>query len=748
LSRPAADGILFAPLSSKEAEPTSLAANLAQLVREARWVELEAAWTEHALGSAALGPALEAVNAAAARREIQRCLPLVREHAEVLGGAGRSAEAAELLGTTMLLGGSPGELTRPLLLQAEQAFAGQAFWEIYREIAGLREGAPDPRAAWRAFRKLLALEPGRVLYHAAGWGLGRVDAVELVAREVAVRFLTGRSDRFPLQTTIEIFEVLESSDLRCLVVRDPAALDRLLKEEPLEVLRWVLLRNDGRASQAAIKLAMGTLGVDGSRFTSWWKRAQKQAEGSEWFELSGPPNRALVRMLDRAEDPSAGLRRQLLRSRDLGEALARVRALFTGGASVEGVRATALEALEELAAQRGELAQRLAAWLFLREQRGATPELLRAVLETARSAPPPADRSQPSALWTLFQTIPGVREQERGLELLQECLGEAWLAEAEQSLVHAPPGMVRGLVDALEAAGRSEALAQHYSALLARPTRNPVLLVRLAERIETGPMAERLAPGAQRAQCLLQLAVHLHGVTSANPTLSRARARLVALLTEGEPPLLRRLLADSDLETLRGFASLLENGVDRAIDRLFTQVAVGLSPDVFKVEERAFWDSQQIWVTRAGMHRLQEELRLLRDVKIPENAEAIGRAASYGDLSENAEWSAAIEEQRNLTNRAMELEGELANARLIENALLPEGLVAPGTHVRYRDLESGSEHEIDVLGPWDADGERRVSYRSPLAAGMLGRRAGDEALLSLPSGRVAVRILSVAPIAL
>src|SRR6185503_15353035 len=101
-------------------------------------------------------------------------------------------------------------------------------------------------------------------------------------------------------------EVLEPGDLRCLVVNDPIALEKLLKEEPLEVLRWVLARNDGRAPHAAIKLAMTTLGVDGARFTNWWKRAQKQAQDSEWFELSGPPNRAQVRLLQRAEDPAAG----------------------------------------------------------------------------------------------------------------------------------------------------------------------------------------------------------------------------------------------------------------------------------------------------------------------------------------------------------------------------------------------------------------------------------------------------------
>jgi hypothetical protein len=147
---------------------TSLAMNLAQLVRDGLWDELESAWTEHVLASAALPPALDALQAAALRREVQRCLPYVREHVEVLAANARAADAVELVGTTMLLGGAPGELAKLLLENAERAWGGEPFWEPYRELSGLRDGAPDMRGSWRKFRKLLALAEGRVVYHAAG----------------------------------------------------------------------------------------------------------------------------------------------------------------------------------------------------------------------------------------------------------------------------------------------------------------------------------------------------------------------------------------------------------------------------------------------------------------------------------------------------------------------------------------------------------------------------------------------------
>ncbi|MHC4376747.1 MAG: GreA/GreB family elongation factor, partial [Planctomycetota bacterium] len=131
-----------------------------------------------------------------------------------------------------------------------------------------------------------------------------------------------------------------------------------------------------------------------------------------------------------------------------------------------------------------------------------------------------------------------------------------------------------------------------------------------------------------------------------------------------------------------------------------------------------------------------------------ENSEAIGRAASYGDLSENSEWEAAMEEQRNLTSRAMEIEEELRQAQLIEDAAIPMGVVAPGTRVDYKDLEDGSEHAVSILGPWDSEADDCISYRSPFAQGLLGSKPGAEVEVTLPTGTQKVEVLAVEPMKL
>jgi transcription elongation factor GreA len=119
-------------------------------------------------------------------------------------------------------------------------------------------------------------------------------------------------------------------------------------------------------------------------------------------------------------------------------------------------------------------------------------------------------------------------------------------------------------------------------------------------------------------------------------------------------------------------------------------------------------------------------------------------AAEQGDLSENSEWDAALEEQRNLAGRISTLEGEVAMAQLLENAMIPDAMACPGTVVRYTQEGMEGEQSIQILGPWDStDDGRIVSYQAPLAKGMLGMQGGESTAIELPGGRIDIEVVGV-----
>jgi transcription elongation factor GreA len=338
-----------------------------------------------------------------------------------------------------------------------------------------------------------------------------------------------------------------------------------------------------------------------------------------------------------------------------------------------------------------------------------------------------------------------MRDQERCVRALADVLGENWADEGAKHFQHAPPGMARPLLEALLVKGKQAELAAHYRELLARPLRAPEALLQLARAAEGGRLKGTFPPPVQRAEALLSLASFLFLNKKSDPAFGRVQTRLGELLCKGKEPLLRRLLEGSQHASLEGLQRTLQRGVDEDIDRLLTSILARAAPPVSAADAAYFWESDRIWTTREGLERRRKELHVLREEKIPANQDAIGKAAAMGDLSENSEWEMAIQEQEKLTTRASEIESELRVAELIENAILPENTVCPGTSVRYRELENASEHEIEILGPWDTEREHVVSYRAPLAAGLLGRRPGDRAKIKLPSGEMEVEVLTARP---
>jgi len=117
----------------------------------------------------------------------------------------------------------------------------------------------------------------------------------------------------------------------------------------------------------------------------------------------------------------------------------------------------------------------------------------------------------------------------------------------------------------------------------------------------------------------------------------------------------------------------------------------------------------------------------LVEKKIPANSKEIAIARSYGDLRENHEYKAAKEMQKILMRRKGELENQLVRARGTDFANPRTDVVSMGTVVRSIDLKTNATEHFTILGAWDSDPEKGVvSYLSPVAQSLLGKKVGDE----------------------
>jgi transcription elongation factor GreA len=145
---------------------------------------------------------------------------------------------------------------------------------------------------------------------------------------------------------------------------------------------------------------------------------------------------------------------------------------------------------------------------------------------------------------------------------------------------------------------------------------------------------------------------------------------------------------------------------------------------------------RQVLITRQGFESLKKELHQLRKVERPGNIRAIEEARAHGDLSENAEFSAAKERQSFLDARINELEYKLANAEVIDPDTLPKDKAVFGCTVVLENIDTGDEVSYQLVGPEESNiKEGRISVESPLGKAIIGRKLGDELVIDAPGGR-------------
>ncbi len=152
--------------------------------------------------------------------------------------------------------------------------------------------------------------------------------------------------------------------------------------------------------------------------------------------------------------------------------------------------------------------------------------------------------------------------------------------------------------------------------------------------------------------------------------------------------------------------------------------------------------SEQTFLTREGLKKLEEELEYLRTVRRAQVAERLHNAQEDGELIENAEYEDAKNEQAFIEGRIMTLEALLSNAVLIKDEG-PEGIVGLGSRVTVREGNSKPEMYL-LVGAAEANPkEGRISNESPLGKALLGRRVGDDVKVSAPAGTLSFRVVAI-----
>jgi transcription elongation GreA/GreB family factor len=596
--------------------------------------------------------------------------------------------------------------------------------------SGLEGGQPTDRVL-RVLDACRSIEPGGFVVERTERRPYRVEAFDADAGAYTLAGSGGRVE-VPIRDLAYHYEPAGPDDFRVLEQLTPERIAVLAENDPAALVLGVVRSRGGQMSADDLRYVLSPQHVESGRWSKWWTsaRAALRRGGRVRIEGRSPvmlvydpagvdPTKELARELAGESDPMKQwpLVRSYLRSKpsDLGPVL-------SVGTNLQKTFDHFAEGDPSRALQAGAVLEWLGGQPALAEVEVPTPrwgELLRASDE----------------LTAAMVTLGDAQLWEGLLGAIRRDWSDSWMELYVAALAVAPPGAADRIAAALLEAGQAEQVQAAIDRALQKPGRHFATLIWLWQ----GP-ATKLALGAPgRVEVLLRLLAALdewgHPEPQWRAVSGTARSRLRSAVLAKKRGVLRECVGRIEEPSM---ASALRRQIERCrgLSSAARQDALATVREVFpqiwaepKVEPWA--DPNALYVTREGQARKQAELDEIVDVKMRENARALGEAAAHGDLSENSEYRFALEERDLLRARMAQIQNEMVMARILTGNDVSNDRVNIGTRVTLTGLRDGRQIEVTILSPWEADAERRIyNYKAPVCQQLLGLKPGDAATLS------------------
>ncbi len=629
-----------------------------------------------------------------------------------------------------------------------QLYGQQERFDVVLQSSGLEGGRPV-RSALKVLDLCLTLQPGDTL-------ISRMDdrVVEVTEIDRANGLFTlrreGRATTRPAAEVSREYDRIAADDFRVVRQLRPESLGALIQENPLGVVIGLIHAHGGHIDADLLKAELVPKYIEHKDWAKWWTRARAEIKRSPNVDLEGRAPIILTynaagRTLESETWDALQAQREPTDWMStvegyLREKVARKEAPDTGLLARFCEHVT--KYIAAVRTRRPGEALTTALVLDRLAEKGLTvaAELRSVALDVLREA------ADPTALLT---EVPHEGLRERGFQLMQTARPGDWVTHALRWLPSVPAGLMDKIATAAIEAGQTEAVQAFVDQGLSDLAHHPELVYWLWK----GPKkkAQLKLPGDFELYREIIDTVSALGrsVTAEIEVVKQFRERVKAALSLRDFDRVRKALvscSEAAAITLRWKMLRLEGLGENTPARLL-DILRDVHPQLWVVrpKELAPWaDPEVVWTTGAGLTRRTAERDDIVNVKMRENAQKIGEAASHGDLSENAEYKFALEERDLLRARLAAINDELSRARKIEPHDVPEDSVGVGSRVTLRRTDDGTRRLMTFFGPFDTDVERGIySYQAPVSQQLMGRRIGDRVTIAIDGQNVEYEVVAI-----
>jgi transcription elongation GreA/GreB family factor len=628
-----------------------------------------------------------------------------------------------------------GELRGEILSLYRQVHQDREDLDTWIDRSGLQTGK-SVRRALRFLETGLRLAVGTFLIHRTEDVAAEITAFDLQADLVTVKTIRGGQD-FEIARLIEEYDLAEENDFRILTQLHPDRLTDLVQKDPVALAVGVLRSRGDRLDRDELKLLLVPRCLPAEKWSDWWAKVRTGVKRSPNLRIEGRSPMFLI--YDEAGQSleeevwaafiKAGTPRQWL---DLLQGYlrdAKHRKTDPNVEFVERVQRALVDRIDR----------------FIRHKDRASAFATALVIERVAADGLPVSADAHGLALRMLQeaddpvmvaaSVPETRLWPLATSCVEQAFPEKWPELFAKLILHAPAGQCETLAKKVEAAGRADVLPS----IVERATADPERHLGAMTWVWNGPGVKTTLPIPPLLE-LLNIILGLvgppraSGGQTAGPEVGELRSKIRAGLASRNYARYRQCLESLDepmAQTVRRQVERAEGLGPRVQDSMLN-ILRRRFPKLYVKAKVAMWDDESVlYFTTAGLRAKEAALHELVNVKMRENAKAIGEAAARGDLSENSEYKCALEERDLLRARVAQINSELSLAKVLDPQAVPQDHVSIGQRVTLRPTPGGEPVIMTILGIGDSDITNGVySYQAPLVRPALGKRIGEVVRIS------------------
>ncbi|KXK31934.1 MAG: hypothetical protein UZ01_00723 [Candidatus Brocadia sinica] len=609
------------------------------------------------------------------------------------------------------------------------------------------ESASDIRSAMKKLEKYFYLDLDDYVSHKS-WGVGQVVSVDTEGEKVNINFEKKNNHSISMDIAPDILQKLDKDDLLVMIYARKDALNKMIEEDPVGLIKLTLKYFKGKASVSHIKNRLISGVIPPGAWSKWWTNTKKLLKKDPYIKLTdGTPTTSFLELRTSPMTHHQEILEKLAITADISKKIEIVKKYISTMKNTETCRETLSEIttrfIKDAATLQGENPSLAIECLFLldeiqdilKEETRKYKDTIETLIRTTENLPEFIDNINTleyrKHTLGLIKQVKPEHWQDEFTSLFFLNSGNLWEFIIKELITENKQHAIEGI--ALKLFNQFNAYPEHYIWFCKNGMhrRYPELY----KNIDPSLMFNRLIELSDNIYFKIQ--------KGRDGDLKTIITKIKNLLEDKGTDYAISILNDANAEAIFNVVSR-SKGMEDWFKVSIESVIQDRYPELFEEPGLPKLDESKIYVTKEGYERKKKEFDHLMNVEFPENARDLGEAISRGDLRENAEYKAAREKQAMLVEKAERMKAELQKVVIIDPRSVHADTASPGTKVTLRHEGKAELEMYTLLGPWDVDIEKGIiSYLSPIGKGLLNRTAGETITIKLPEGESTYEIIKI-----